>query len=139
MAARKAVIAPKKSTEDTNNNNNVTPSPSLDSVPVMSGGSMVATNTMTTATTTTASVVEEAARVKLEKDMMVLADGIHLDNNTKNLLASFDARSVEDFFMMGESDFALLLKKANSQKRALPPLQIRKVRILREWLTQLVE
>jgi hypothetical protein len=86
-----------------------------------------------------AAVVEEAARVKLEKDMMVLADGIHLDNNTKNLLASFDAKTIEDFFMMGEADFNLLLAKARNSNRGLPPLQIRKVRILREWLTQLVE
>lgn len=71
--------------------------------------------------------------------MLLLADAIHLDNNTKMMLASYDAKTVEDFFMMGDADFHHLLARARNDKRGLPPLQIRKVRILREWITELVE
>jgi hypothetical protein len=42
------------------------------------------------------------------------------------LLASFDAKTVEDFFMMGDVDFNRLLAKARTANRSLPPLQIRK-------------
>jgi hypothetical protein len=71
--------------------------------------------------------------------MLVLADGMHLDRNTRMLLASYDAKTVEDFFMMGDMDFNQLLAKARTANRGLPPLQIRKVQILRSWLTKLVE
>jgi hypothetical protein len=83
-------------------------------------------------------VAESVYRVKLEKDMTLLADAIHLDNNTRTLLASYDAKTIEDFFMMGETDFQHLLAKARNSNRGLPPLQIRKVRILREWITDLI-
>jgi len=79
------------------------------------------------------------SRIQLGSDMLVLADGMHLDSNTKTLLASYDARTVEDFFCMGEQDFKELIDRGRNTNRRLPPLQIRKVRILREWLTDLVE
>lgn len=41
--------------------------------------------------------------------------------------------------MMGETDFQHLLAKARNSNRGLPPLQIRKVRVLREWITELIE
>ncbi|KAG7348774.1 hypothetical protein IV203_011371 [Nitzschia inconspicua] len=84
-------------------------------------------------------IEESVYRVKLEKDMTLLADAIHLDNNTRTLLASYDAKTIEDFFMMGETDFQHLLAKARNTNRGLPPLQIRKVRVLREWITELIE
>jgi hypothetical protein len=64
--------------------------------------------------------------IQLESDMLILADGMHLDRNTRMLLASFDAKTVEDFFMMGDVDFNRLLAKARTTNRSLPPLQIRK-------------
>lgn len=75
------------------------------------------------------SAVDEAdlpACIQLENDMLLLADGMHLDRNTRMLLASFDAKTVEDFFMMGDVDFNRLLAKARTANRSLPPLQIRK-------------
>jgi hypothetical protein len=82
---------------------------------------------------------ESVYRIKLGQDMMLMADAIHLDNNTRTLLASFDAKTVEDFFMMGDVDFQHLLARARNNNRGLPPLQVRKVRILREWVTDLIE
>jgi hypothetical protein len=84
-------------------------------------------------------VQESAYRIKLGQDMMLIADALHLDNNTRTLLASFDAKTVEDFFMMGDVDFQELLARARNTNRGLPPLQVRKVRILREWVTDLIE
>jgi hypothetical protein len=84
---------------------------------------------------------EEAVchRFKLGNDMIILAEGMHLDANTKALLAKYDAKTIDDFFMMGDVDFNDLLAKARTSNRGLPPLQIRKVRILREWVTELVK
>lgn len=81
---------------------------------------------------------EDAVPLSLSSDMIVLADGIHLDHNTKELLAAYDAKTVEDFFLMGDNDFHHLIAKARAVDRSLPPLQIRKVRILREWITDLI-
>lgn len=81
----------------------------------------------------------DPSRVKLHADMKVLADGIHLDKNTRTLLAVYDARSIEDFFLMGEYDLNHMLAKARASNRGLPPLQIRKVKILRQWIADIVD
>jgi hypothetical protein len=70
---------------------------------------------------------------QLGSDMIVLAEALSLDLNTQTMLAYYDARSLEDFCLMAEADFKDLLAKARSMNRALPPLQIRKVQVLREW------
>lgn len=81
----------------------------------------------------------DPSRIQLDEDMMMLADGIHLDQNTKTLLAVYDAKTVEDFYLMGEYDLNHLLAKARASNRGLPPLQIRKVRILREWISEVID
>jgi hypothetical protein len=69
--------------------------------------------------------------------MSILADGMNLDQKTRTMLAYYDARSTEDFALMADVDFYDLVAKARSMNRALPPLQIRKVEVLREWVKDL--
>jgi len=78
-------------------------------------------------------------RCRLGKDMSLLADGINLDGNTRMLLAAFDARTLDDFYLMADVDFAQLVKVARATNHCLPPLQVRKVRMLRQWLKDLVD
>ena len=81
----------------------------------------------------------EATPFHLGKDMTYLADGMNLDRNTRYLLAAFDARTIDDFYLMSDSDFSNLIQKAKSTKNELPPLQIRKVKMLRAWLKEVVD
>ena len=76
---------------------------------------------------------------QLGPDMMVLANTFHLDKNTQILLAYYDARTLEDFCLMTKVDFDTLLVSATLHNRPLPPLQIRKVQVLREWVQSLVD
>ena len=71
--------------------------------------------------------------------MTFLADGMNLDANTRCLLAAYDAKTLEDFYLMTDSDFSGLIRKANATKNSLPPLQIRKVRMLRQWIKEVVQ
>jgi hypothetical protein len=74
---------------------------------------------------------------KLGPNMMILADGLRLDKNTQLLLAYYDARTLDDFSCMTEDDFDALKLSAEALDRTLPPLQIRKVQILLEWVRNL--
>ncbi|VEU36746.1 unnamed protein product [Pseudo-nitzschia multistriata] len=85
------------------------------------------------------SSLTKSARYQLGKDMQVLADGINLDGNTRVLLAAYDARTLDDFYLMADIDFLDFLRKARAANNCLPPLQIRKVRMLRRWLKDLVD
>jgi hypothetical protein len=76
---------------------------------------------------------------QLGPDMMILVDAFNLDENTQVLLAHYDARTLEDFCCMTQVDFEELKLSAERLNRALPPLQIRKVQILREWVQGLAE
>eukprot|EP00751_Fragilariopsis_kerguelensis_P009969 CAMPEP_0170785278 /NCGR_PEP_ID=MMETSP0733-20121128/16794_1 /TAXON_ID=186038 /ORGANISM="Fragilariopsis kerguelensis, Strain L26-C5" /LENGTH=230 /DNA_ID=CAMNT_0011130667 /DNA_START=470 /DNA_END=1159 /DNA_ORIENTATION=- len=77
---------------------------------------------------------ETKARLTLNKDMTVLADGINLDHNSRLMLAAYDARTLDDFYLMADTDFRDLIKKARMTK-----LQIRKIRKLRRWLKEIIE
>jgi len=71
--------------------------------------------------------------------MTVLADGINLDGNTRLLLAAYDARTLDDFYLMADIDFKDLINKAKETNNCLPPLQVRKIRILRRWLKEIID
>ena len=71
--------------------------------------------------------------------MTVLADGINLDGNTRLLLAAYDARTLDDFYLMADIDFKDLINKAKGTNNCLPPLQVRKIRILRRWLKDIID
>lgn len=71
--------------------------------------------------------------------MTYLADGMNLDKNTRCLLAAYDAKTIDDFYLMSDNDFSFLVQRANANNHSLPPLQIRKVRMLRRWLKEVVE
>jgi hypothetical protein len=76
---------------------------------------------------------------QLGPDMAVLAETLNLDLNTRTMLAYYDARTLEDFCLMADADLEDLVSKARSMSRALPPLQIRKVEVLREWVRDLMK
>ena len=75
----------------------------------------------------------------LKPDMLFVAEALHLDLNTKTMLAKFDARTLEDCYLMGDQDFEELIEEAKAMGMSLPPLQIRKVQVFREWLKQVIE
>ncbi len=71
--------------------------------------------------------------------MTYLADGMNLDKNMRYFLAAFDASKLEDFYLMSDSDFSALVQRAKASNRSIPPLQLRKVQMLRRWLKEVVE
>lgn len=71
--------------------------------------------------------------------MTYLADGMKLDKNMRYFLAVFDANNLEDFYLMSDSDFFALVQKAKASNRCIPPLQLRKVQMLRRWIKEVVE
>jgi hypothetical protein len=71
--------------------------------------------------------------------MLIVADAFHLDENTRALLANYDARSLEDFCLMTERDMYGLLSAARREGRPLPPLQVRKIEVLRDWVQDLAD
>eukprot|EP00534_Pseudo-nitzschia_fraudulenta_P009268 CAMPEP_0201152806 /NCGR_PEP_ID=MMETSP0851-20130426/13394_1 /ASSEMBLY_ACC=CAM_ASM_000631 /TAXON_ID=183588 /ORGANISM="Pseudo-nitzschia fraudulenta, Strain WWA7" /LENGTH=145 /DNA_ID=CAMNT_0047429905 /DNA_START=177 /DNA_END=614 /DNA_ORIENTATION=+ len=71
--------------------------------------------------------------------MTILADGMNLDGNTRCLLAAYDARTLDDFYLMSNADFRNLIQRAKATNHSLPPLQIRKVRMLRRWLKEIID
>ena len=81
----------------------------------------------------------EVVPFRLGKDMTYIADGMNLDRNTRYLLAAFDARSLDDFYLMSDNDFTALVQRAKSTKNELPPLQIRKIQMLRSWIKEVVD
>eukprot|EP00934_Nitzschia_sp_Nitz4_P005411 Nitzschia sp. Nitz4//scaffold348_size17284//3656//4534//NITZ4_008841-RA/size17284-processed-gene-0.9-mRNA-1//-1//CDS//3329548685//5401//frame0 len=77
--------------------------------------------------------------ISLGYDMALVADALKLDMNSQVMLAYFDARSLEDFCLMTEADLHQLVATARDMRRALPPLQIRKIEVLRDWAKGLSE
>jgi len=71
--------------------------------------------------------------------MTYLADGMNLDKNMRFFLAAFDANNLEDFYLMSDADFSALVQKAKSSNRSIPPLQMRKVQMLRRWIKEVVD
>jgi len=83
--------------------------------------------------------ISDAIPFRLNKDMTVLADGMNLDPNARNLLAAYDSKTLEDFYLMTDGDFTSLVNRAKAHKHPLPPLQIRKVQMLRRWMKEVVD
>ena len=83
--------------------------------------------------------VDEGREPRLDKDMIILSEAFHLDENTQAMLAQYDARTVEDFCLMTPEDLDQLVQDAAFSNRPLPPLQIRKVQVLREWAHNLAD
>ena len=75
--------------------------------------------------------------VYLGRDMAYVADAMNLDVNTQAMLALYDAKSLEDFSLMAHADMHDLVMKAQSMRRAIPPLQVRKIEVLREWIQEI--
>ena len=75
--------------------------------------------------------------VYLARDMAYVADAMNLDVNTQAMLALYDAKSLEDFSLMAPADIHDLVGKAQSMRRAIPPLQVRKIEVLREWIQEI--
>jgi hypothetical protein len=75
--------------------------------------------------------------LELGRDMLFLTDEFHVDEKTQSILANYDARHLEDFCLMTDKDFKTLTMAARRIGQPLPPLQIRKVQVLREWAQSL--
>jgi hypothetical protein len=82
---------------------------------------------------------EQDRELQLGRDMVILSEAFHLDRNTQSLLAQYDARTVEDFCLMTTEDLEKLVKTAAESNRPLPPLQVRKLQVLREWAQNLAD
>jgi hypothetical protein len=80
--------------------------------------------------------IKEETQTPLGSDMAVLAEAFNLNMNTKTMLVVYDGTTLEDFCLMTDDDFDGLIARARTTDRALPPLQIRKVQVLREWVQQ---
>jgi hypothetical protein len=80
-----------------------------------------------------------ARRMKLGLDMTVLADGLNLDEHSRMMLAVHDARTLDDFYLMADTDFRDLIIRANLSNHTLHKLQVRKIRMLRRWLKEVIE
>jgi len=78
-------------------------------------------------------------RMKLSLDMTVLADGLNLDEHSRMMLAVHDARTLDDFYLMADTDFKDLIIRANLSNHTLHKLQVRKIRMLRRWLKEVIE
>jgi hypothetical protein len=78
-------------------------------------------------------------RMKLGLDMTVLADGLNLDEHSRMMLAVHDARTLDDFYLMADTDFRDLIIRANLSNHTLHKLQVRKIRMLRRWLKEVIE
>lgn len=90
-------------------------------------------------TTRETNIFAMAGEAKLSSDMNYLAEGMNLDVNTRTMLAYYDAKTLEDFSMMSEADLYDMVSRARLMNRALPPLQVRKVEVLREWVKDLLD
>jgi hypothetical protein len=75
--------------------------------------------------------------VYLCEDMATVCDAMKLDLNTQVMLAYYDAKTLEDFCLMAEADLKDMISRARAMRRAIPPLQIRKIEVLREWVQEL--
>lgn len=75
--------------------------------------------------------------VYLCHDMALVADAMKLDLNTRIMLAYYDAKTLEDFSLLAESDLKDLVTRAQAMRRTIPPLQIRKIQVLREWVQEI--
>lgn len=82
---------------------------------------------------------KNASEIHLEDDMAYIARQFKLDKNAQLMLAYYDARSLEDFCLMSIADVNDMIQRAKEMERALPPLQIRKIRVLREWVQELAD
>jgi hypothetical protein len=82
---------------------------------------------------------EQDRELHLGRDMVILSEAFHLDRNTQSLLVQYDARTVEDFCLMTTEDLEKLVKTAAESNRPLPPLQVRKLQVLREWAQNLAD
>ena len=75
--------------------------------------------------------------VYLCEDMALVSDAMKLDLNTQIMLAYYDAKSLEDFCLIAEDDLKDMIVNARSMRRTLPPLQIRKIEVLHEWVKEI--
>lgn len=75
--------------------------------------------------------------VYLCEDMATVCDAMKVDLNTQVMLAYYDAKTLEDFCLLAEADLKDLITKARLMRRAIPPLQIRKIEVLREWVQEI--
>lgn len=70
---------------------------------------------------------------KLHRDMRLICDVFRISEESRHALRTFDAATLEDFSHMTESDFIDLIATRARLGCPLPPLQQRKLNVLRKW------
>jgi hypothetical protein len=74
---------------------------------------------------------------KLHRDMRLICDVFRISEESRYALRTFDAATLEDFSHMTESDFIDLIATRARLGCPLPPLQQRKLNVLRKWVQTL--
>jgi hypothetical protein len=74
---------------------------------------------------------------KLHRDMHLICDVFRISEESRYALRTFDAATLEDFSHMTESDFIDMIATRARLGFPLPPLQQRKLNVLRRWVQSL--
>jgi len=71
---------------------------------------------------------------RLHRDMRLICDVFRISEQSRYALRSFDAATLEDFSLMSDEDFADLILYQARVGTPVPPLQQRKLSVLRSWV-----
>lgn len=71
---------------------------------------------------------------RLHRDMRLICDVFRISEPSRYALRSFDAATLEDFSLMLDEDFADLILYQARIGTPVPPLQQRKLSVLRSWV-----
>ena len=74
---------------------------------------------------------------KLHRDMRLICDVFRITEESRYALRTFDATNLDDYNLMTESDFIDLIATRARLGCPLPPLQQRKLNVLRRWVQSL--
>lgn len=74
---------------------------------------------------------------KIHRNMRLICDVFRISEQTRYVLRTFDATTLEDFSFMTEEDFADLVVSQVRIGKPLPPLQQRKLFVLLSWVRSL--
>ena len=74
---------------------------------------------------------------KLHRDMRLICDVFRITEESRYALRTFDATNLDDFSLMTDSDYIDLIATRARLGCPLPPLQQRKLNVLRRWVQSL--
>lgn len=77
--------------------------------------------------------------IDMDPDLTFICKAFRVDDRTRLWMSAFDARNLEEFAMMTDSDLSEMVLTAARYGRPLPPMQIRKLDVLVVWARELLE